>query len=308
MVLMNAEVDIALGTYLQHKAEEYGVVVTSDAGDQHGVIARMVDEIKLWGFEIVQTGNIKGFLDRYATAEAKREIAKKLNLSLVQCVAYTDGTKLNIEMALLANGLNLTPLVAGMQGPTAKNVTEALNLFDFDSYRAQGRVDYLLGSEPGGGVYVIGKCDDPMQADFLEYYKVHNVGPYYLFYRPYHLCHIETPRAIARAVLWNRPILTPKYGRIADVYAYAKQPVAKGLELTHGIGGDEFYGLIQDTRLPESNNSVPIGVLEVEDGLAKPRILRSLKKDEPLKWDDIELADTYLLKLFREQSKLLEKH
>lgn len=304
VVLMNAEVDLVLGTYLQHKAKEYGVVVTSDAGDQHGVIARMIDEISLWGFDVVQAGNIKGFLDRYATAEAKREIAKQLRLSVVQCVAYTDGTKLNIEMALLANGFNLTPYTPGMQGPAAKQVTEALDLFDLDAYKGQGRVDYLLNAEPGGGVYVIGKCDDPGQAEYLKYYKVHNSGPYYLFYRPYHLCHIETPRAIARAFLWNKPILTPRHGRVADVYAYAKQPLKEGMELAHSIGGDELYGLVRETKGSDASDYVPIGVLEVQEGLARPRLRHAVKKDEPLHWDDIELADTFLLKLFREQAEL----
>ncbi len=28
---------------------------------------RMIEEIELWGFRIVMGGNIKGFLDRYAT-------------------------------------------------------------------------------------------------------------------------------------------------------------------------------------------------------------------------------------------------
>ena len=37
VVLMNAEVDLAFGASLQALANDFGVVVTSDAGDQHGV-------------------------------------------------------------------------------------------------------------------------------------------------------------------------------------------------------------------------------------------------------------------------------
>ena len=65
-VLMNAEVDAILGYLLRHEAAKQGVIVTSDAGDQHGVLARMMEEIEMWGFDIVQAGNMKGF---YATAE-----------------------------------------------------------------------------------------------------------------------------------------------------------------------------------------------------------------------------------------------
>lgn len=308
VVLMNAEVDLILGPYLQEQAAKQGVVVTSDAGDQHGVLMRMIDEIEMWGFDIVQAGNIKGFLDRYATSATKAEIAKQLNLSLVQCVAYTDGTKLNLEMALIANAANLQPFVPGMQGPAAKNVVEALDLFDFDAYQGIGRVDYLLGSEPGGGVYVIGKCDDPIQAGYLKYYKVNNRGPYYLFYRPYHLCHLETPRAVALAALWNKAVLTPRYGLLTDVYAYAKQPLAQGTEIHHSIGGDELYGLIKTAEEADRHHDMPIGVLESEPGLPSPRLLRSVAIDEPLTWSDFELADTYLLNLYRKQQQLIGKN
>ncbi|WP_235379098.1 hypothetical protein [Candidatus Coxiella mudrowiae] len=63
---------------MQHQARKQEVIVTSDSGDQHDVLMRMIEEIEFWGFKIVQVGNIKGFLDRYATADSKREIAKKL--------------------------------------------------------------------------------------------------------------------------------------------------------------------------------------------------------------------------------------
>ncbi len=77
----------------------------------------MIDEIGIWGFDIVQAGNIKGFLNRYATAGSLRAEAAKRNLSLIQCCAYTDGTKLAIEMACLGNSAGLIPSVRGMEGP-----------------------------------------------------------------------------------------------------------------------------------------------------------------------------------------------
>lgn len=305
VVLMNAEVDLILGFYLQHEAAKHKVIVTSDAGDQHGVLARMIEEIELWGFDIVQAGNIKGFLDRYATADAKREIAKKLNLSLVQCVAYTDGTKLNIEMALIANGANLTPFKPGMEGPKAAHVSESLKLFDFAAYQNKGRIDYLLGANPGGGVYVIGKCEDRLQADYLKYYKVESQFPYYLFYRPYHLCHLETPRAIALAALWNKAVLTPRHGRLTDVYAYAKQSVTAHTEFTHGIGGDGVYGLVHEAVTADQADYLPIGLLDTEKEDEKPRLLHHLDKDQPLRWSDVALPDTELAKLYRIQQDLL---
>ncbi len=117
VVLMNAEVDLALGRLLVHEGDRQGVVVTSDAGDQHGVLATMIDDIELWGFRIVQAGNMKGFHNRRACAETAREWAEKQRLSVVQTVSYTDGTKMNIEQALIGNYAGLTPVRPGMEGP-----------------------------------------------------------------------------------------------------------------------------------------------------------------------------------------------
>ncbi|ACJ17655.1 homoserine dehydrogenase [Coxiella burnetii] len=306
VVLLNAHVDLFLGFYLQHEAAKHGVIVTSDAGDQHGVLARMIEELQLWGFQITQAGNIKGFLDRHSTADSKREIAKKLNLKVVPCVAYSDGTKVNIEMALIANGTNLIPTKPGMEGPVAKHVSEAVNLFDFDAYGEKGRVDYILGAQPGGGVYVIGKCEDRLQESYLNYYKVHNRYPYYVFYRPYHLCHLETPRAVALAALWNKPVLRPTYGRLTDVYAYAKQPLKTGDLFADGIGGDGAYGLIHEAESADQANYLPIGLLEAEETHEKPRVLHDLERDQPIRWSDVELPDTELLRLYRIQQKLLK--
>jgi predicted homoserine dehydrogenase-like protein len=309
VVLMNAEVDLALGPLLQRRAEAKGVVVTSDAGDQHGVLASMIDEIRLWGFRIVMAGNIKGFLDRYATAEGLREEAAKRNLNPIQCCAYTDGTKLNVEMALVANGTGLVPFVPGMEGPRAADVREVFEHFDFDRYGdlpggAEGVVDYLLGAEPGGGVYVIGHCDDPLQQQYLWYYKLGD-GPYYLFYRPYHLCHLETTRAIARAVLDHQAVLRPTMGRVADVYAHAKRDLKAGTMIEHGIGSDEFYGLVERCDEADPAGRLPIALLDAEPGMPA-RLLRDLARDEPLGFADLTLADSRLLARYREQAALMQ--
>ena len=297
VVLMNAEVDLALGPLLAHKAAEKNLTVTSDAGDQHGVLASMIDEATLMGFDIVQAGNIKGFLNRYATPESIREEAAKRNLSATQCCAYTDGTKLHIEMAVLANALGYLPPNGGMLGPRAATVQEALHLFDFESYGSTPRIDYLLGAEPGGGVYLVvkPKADLPAeQAFYLNYYKLGD-GPYYLLYRPYHLCHLETPKAILAAAQ-GRPILRTT-SQTCEVYAHAKKDLPADSPIQHAIGSAELYGLVA----PLSDSRIPISLLEAPTILKKP-----LQKDDPLTPGHLELPDSTLTKLWREQQALLK--
>ncbi|NNC90716.1 MAG: homoserine dehydrogenase [Akkermansiaceae bacterium] len=301
VVLMNAEVDLALGPLLKAEGDRRNLIVTSDAGDQHGVLATMIDEILLWGFDLVQAGNIKGFLDPAATPASIAGEAAKRRLSATQCCAYTDGTKLHIEMAVLANGFGLLPPAGGMTGPRAARVEEALTLFDFDSYGGAPRIDYLLGAEPGGGVYVVAtpRAGFPDEQRFLlNYYKLGG-GPHYLFYRPYHLCHLETPRAIAAAALDGRAVLQAGAGRVCDVYAHAKRDLKAGESITHAIGSAECYGRVHPAADADGQGLVPIVVLE-----EPARLARDVPRDAPLRHDALALPESSLLALRRKQDAL----
>ncbi len=307
VVLMNAEVDLALGRLLVHEARQQGVVVSSDAGDQHGVLATMIDEIELWGFRIVQAGNMKGFLNRYGNADEARYWAEKQRLSVVQTVSYTDGTKMNIEQALIGNYAGLIPTVPGMEGPEIKDIREVLEAFDFAEYGEQGRVDYTVGVPwPGGGVYVVGYCDDELQKFYLNYYKVSSKGNYHLFFRPYHLCHLETPRAVAQAYFDGRAVIEPGRQWINDVFAYAKRDLAAGTRIEHGIGGDEFYGLV-DSIAHAGPDGVPVCALESEGHGAEAKVAvlrRAYAKDEAIRLSDLELPDTKLSRMRALQAAL----
>jgi len=102
VVMMNAEADLIFGPYLMDLAHRQGLVYTSCDGDQHGVIRHLVNDLELWGFDLIMAGNIKGFLDRYSNPTKIIPEADKRNLDYKMATAYTDGTKLNIEMALVA--------------------------------------------------------------------------------------------------------------------------------------------------------------------------------------------------------------
>ncbi len=299
VILMNAEVDILLGPLLQKIATDNDTIVSSDAGDQPGVLARMIDEIMMFGLTPRMIGNNKGFLLRDATNAKMVSAAKERFLNVSQCVSYTDGSKVNIEMALLANAFNAPPLMRGMEGPKLEHVTQVLDQFDFGY--AGCAVEYILGAKPGSGVFVIAETFDKLQRQYLEYYKM-GIGPRYLFYRPYHLCHLETPRAIVNAFLFKKRIMYPQ-GKLTDVFAFAKRDIPSGFKIQRSIGSDEFYGLI-DMR-DNATELVPIALLENE-GSQRPVLKQALSKDQPLKWYDVEIPDSELWRLYQRQEKLLE--
>ncbi|MBI5832248.1 MAG: homoserine dehydrogenase [Armatimonadetes bacterium] len=287
LVLMNAEIDAAFGPVLAAEAAAHGVVMTGCDGDQHGVLKRLWDEVVLWGFEPVMAGNQKGFLDRYANPTTIVPEADKRRLDYRMCTAYTDGSKLNIEMSLLANGLGLTIAQPGMLGPRAAHVHEAFDRFDLAALRGtHGAVaDYLLGAEPGGGVFVIGYCDDPYQADMLAYYKLGD-GPFYLFYRPYHLCHLEVAGCVLLAARHGRALLAPRHGLRTQVIAYAKRPLRAG-ERLDGLGGYTCYGQIELTAAAKTPG---LPIILADDVV----LARDIAQDERLAWTDADMPDDRL--------------
>jgi len=141
-----------------------------------------------------------------------------------------------------------------------------------------------------------------LQQFYLNYYKLWGKPPYYLFYRPYHLCHLETPKAIATAFLYKKEILEP-LGKSTDVFAFAKKDLYKGLAIRSAMGSDDFYGLI-DAR-ENAKDLVPIALLDTDE--TETIILnRSKNQDEPLCWSDLDFPETSLLNLYQRQELLLK--
>ncbi len=303
VVLMNAEIDCLLGPSLHRRADESGAVITSDAGDQHGVLMRMIDEVQLWGFELVMAGNIKGFLDRRATAASVVDEARKRNLNPIMCAAYTDGTKLNIEMALVANATGLRPAKRGMIGPKAAHVSEVFDKFDLGALREPGIVDYVLGADPGGGVFLVGYCDQPVQREYLRYYKMGD-GPFYLFYRPYHLCHLESMYALGTVAIDRQPVFSPLERPVTEVIAIAKTDLTAGTVLERAIGGSQVYGEVEQRTIANRLGAVPICLLEPDEP-NHARLVRNVPMGTPVVWEDIELPESDLVTAYHRQEQAL---
>jgi predicted homoserine dehydrogenase-like protein len=282
LILMNSEVDLIFGPYFAKLAQQNGVICTSCDGDQYGVLKHLADDVASWGFELVMAGNMKGFLDRNANPTSIIPEADKRNLDYKACASYTDGTKLNIEMAITANALGLKTRVPGMYGPVCDDIDNVQQVFDFASLKQSGApfVDYVLGAAPGGGIFVIGYCENPYQREMLKYYKMGN-GPFYTFYRPYHLCHIEAMQTVFDAVQKNKALLQPDSGFMTNVYAYAKKDLASG-DTLDGIGGYSCYGMIENCEDQNDAPGIPICLAD------RVSIKKSVKKGEKIYLSDVD--------------------
>ena len=281
VVLMNAEIDATIGPILKVYADRAGVVITNTDGDQPGEVMNLFRFVKTIGYEPVMAGNMKGLQDHYRTPETQAGFAKKHNQKPRLITAFADGTKISMEMVVVANGTGFKVATRGMKGPACKHVTEALNLFSADDLLKGGIVDYILGAEPGPGVFVLGYNEHPIKRQYMRYFKM-GEGPLYVFYVPYHLCHLEVPITAARAVLFGDAAVAPIGAPVCDVITQAKRDLKAG-ESLDGIGGFMTYGSIDNSEVCVADDLLPMGLSQ--DCVLK----RDLPRDAAITYDDVEV-------------------
>jgi len=291
VILMNVELDATVGPILKVYADKAGVVITTADGDQPGVVMNLLRFVKTIGYNPVLAGNIKGLQDHYRTPETQAGFAAKYNQKPRLITSFADGTKISMEMAVVANATGLKVGQRGMYGPRCKHATEAVNLFPMEQLLDGGLVDFILGAEPGPGVFVLGYNEHPIKQQYANYFKMGD-GPLYVFYVPYHLPHLEVPLTVARAVLFGDAAAAPLGALVAEVITAAKRDLKAGEEID-GIGGFTTYGLIDNADTCRIENLLPMGLSE------GCRLLRDIPRDQAITYDDVELPEGLLINKLR---------
>lgn len=297
VVTMNAELDGTVGPLLADRARAAGVVLTGADGDQPGVQANLLRFVRGLGVTPLVAGNIKGLQDEYRTPTTQKAFAERWGQDPYMVTSFADGTKVSFEQAIVANAFGLTVPRRGMNGwDHAGHVDELTDRFDVEELRSLGGiVDYVVGSRPGPGVYVLGTHDDPKQRHYLELYKL-GKGPLYSFYTPYHLCHFEVPNSIVRAVDFADAALAPPAGPHVDVVATAKRDLKAG-HTVDGLGGYDTYGVAESTAVTRAENLLPMGVTE------RCMLKRDVAKDAVLTYADVTLPPGRLVDQLREEQE-----
>jgi predicted homoserine dehydrogenase-like protein len=299
VVMMNAEIDGTLGPILKVYADRAGVVLTASDGDQPGVQGNLYRYVKALGARPVLCGNIKGLHDPYRNPTTQQAFAEKWGQKAHMVTSFADGTKISFEQAIVANATGMGVGRRGMFGPTVPSGTPlkqvANDLYPLDAILAgPGIVDYVVGAEPGPGVFVLATHDHPIQQHYLNLYKL-GEGPLYLFYSPYHLCHFEAPFSVARAAIFHDATLAPAGPPMVEVVAAAKTDLSAGAELD-GLGYYMTYGLCENAETAYLENLLPIGLAE------GCRLKRNIAKDALLTYDDVDLPAGRLCdRLWKEQ-------
>jgi predicted homoserine dehydrogenase-like protein len=303
VIMMNAELDGTIGPILKVYADKAGVVITNADGDQPGVIMNLYRFVKGIGVKPVLCGNIKGLHDPYRNPTTQEGFARKWGQKPHMVTSFADGTKISFEQAIVANATGMRVAKRGMFGPTVSagtSIKETVKLYPLESLLdGPGVVDYIVGAEPGPGVFVLGTHDHPVQKHYLNLYKL-GEGPLYCFYTPYHLCHFEVPNTVARAVLFHDAAITPAGAPCVEVIAAAKIDLKAG-EVLDGLGHYMTYGLCENADVVRKEGLLPIGIAE------GCRLKKNIPKDSVLTYEDVELPEGRLCdKLRAEQDQLFK--
>ncbi len=264
LVMMNVEADVTIGPYLKAQADRLGVVYSVGAGDEPSSCMELIEFVSALGLPIVAAGKGKNNPLRHdAIPDDYREEATRRNMNPRMLVEFVDGSKTMVEMCAIANATGLVPDVPGMHGPKADRDDMAKVLIpkaDGGILNRSGVVDFTIGKGVAPGVFVIVKAEHPRIIERMDDLHIGH-GPYYSFFRPYHLTSLEVPLTCARIMLHGKPDMVPLPNPVAEVCAVAKRDLKPG-ETFDAIGETCYRSYTMTIADSRAAGAVPVGLLE----------------------------------------------
>jgi len=260
VVMLNVETDVTVGPILSRLAAKSGCVYTVASGDEPGELKRLFNEASILGFEVVALGKGKNnVIDFDATPERCRAEAESKGMNRKMLSAFKDGSKTMVEMAAVSNATGLVPDVPGMHGPKVE-LPDLQKVFvpqeDGGIFSKRGCVDYTTGKVAPGVFVIVTSTDNRVHTD-MRFVGMGD-GPYYRLLRPYHLCDIETPLAIAEAVIYGeRTVASTRL--VSEVVPIAKRDLRPG-DVAGEIGCADYLGRIYTYAEAVAAGAIPLGL------------------------------------------------
>lgn len=281
VVTLNAEFHTTTGSYFVRR----GDYVTDADGDQPGCLARLKQEIIGMGFEPMAYVNIKGFINLNPERKEMEYWSEQQGIRLEQVVSFTDGTKLQIEQTLVANGLGATIAPGGMTGARVENLNDMDYLVRIAEQMGQAVSDFTLCKGAPPGVLIVAKNKE---ADRLGKYIVGPLktteGLAYIMLRPYHLCHLEALNTVRRVIAGEDMLINNSANPEFTIAAIAKGKITRGSVIEKGAGGFDVRGVA--VKMSTNKNAVPICLLQ------NTRVIRDIEPGQMVSFDDVELAES----------------
>ena len=290
-------------------------------GDQPSLILEQIEWARLNGFFVTCAGKGTKYHPsfEYSTPEnvwdnygMTSEEAKNAGMNPKMFNSFVTGDKSSIEMAAVANASGLKCPKNGLTYPPV-GVYDIANklipkenggLIDHEGQveviSSIGRNKIQIENDLRWGVYIVIKAQNNYVKDcFKEYGMVtDNSGEYSAIWRPYHYVGLELAQSIYSIALDKKSTGHTKFFN-ADVVSIAKKDLSSG-EILDGEGGFTSRGRLVTSRNSVDSNFLPLGL---SDGA---KIKKSIKKDEFIKIDDVEIDwNQEVLKAREYQIKIL---
>jgi len=321
IIMVNVEADVLCGKYLSDLAKENNVIYSMAYGDQPSLILEQIEWARLNGFFVTCAGKGTKYHPsfEYSTPEnvwsnygTTAGEAKNAGMNPKMFNSFVTGDKSSIEMAAVANASGLKCPKNGLTYPPVGVYDIANKLIPKDNgglIDYEGQVEVIssidrnkiqIENDLRWGVYIVIKAQNNYVKDcFKEYGMVtDNSGEYSAIWRPYHYVGLELAQSIYSIALDKKSTGHTKFFN-ADVVSIAKKDLSSG-EILDGEGGFTSRGRLVTSRNSVNSNFLPLGL---SDGA---KIKKSIKKDEFIKIDDVEIDwNQEVLKAREYQIKIL---
>jgi len=289
VITMDTELQVTTGSYFARRG-----FITEAEGDQPGSLAALRENVVQMGFKPLVYGNIKGFLNLTPTLSNMKYWARKQHISLDKVTSFTDGSKLQIEQALVANGLDAGIAVPGLTGIATDDLNSGAAILAKRAIEIGYPIsDYILSTRLPPGVFIAAEHEE-RQKEYLKYYKLGN-GPFYVLLQTFHLCHLEIAKTIRRVINGGGILINNGENPTISVAAVAKKRLNPGDKIKKGIGSFAVRG--SAVRIAENRGHLPIGLLN--DAI----ITRRVEAGELLSFNDVEIPDSLALRAWRDIEK-----
>lgn len=293
VITMDADTLVVSGSWLKRRG-----LLTESEGDQPGCLATLKEEALQMGFTPLVYGNIKRYLNHYPTIKDMRFWAKKQGFSLQSITSFTDGTKLQTEQCLVANGLDAGITKQGLEGLVCADWETGARQLAAMAMELNGSIsDYVISKGSPPGVFIAATHDEDL-AWGLETYKLGG-GPVYILHRPYHLCFFEIPKTILRFLDSKEPILDNGAYPEFSVAAIAKSKLAAGTLIKKGIGSMDVRGEV--LWIAKHLEHVPVGLMD------SVHVKRPVEAEQIITWDDIDIPESKAAAAWFETLRLLRQ-
>jgi predicted homoserine dehydrogenase-like protein len=117
-------------------------------------------------------------------------------------------------------------------------------------------------------------------------------GPFYLLYKPNHLCFFETPNTLLNLLHKKEILMDNGVCPTVSVGAIAKKKLTAGSILDKAIGSMEVRGEVVDILAEPSH--VPIGLM------TGARLRRNVEPGHLITYDDVDIPDSLAYTAWKE--------